>query len=104
LFEQTCEHPAVEVRVLVGESWPLFAPIIVGRRVAVLGLEDPQEFGAGSGLELSGRAADVCAGYFEDLWNDERCIRLRTLAGTRTEGIKTVRQALAALGPVDFAG
>ena len=104
LFEGTCEHPAVEVRVLVGESLPLFAPIIVGRRVAVLGLEDPQEFGAGSGLELSGRAADVCAGYFDDLWNNERCIRLRTLAGTKAEGIKTVRQAIAALGPVESAG
>jgi len=94
LIAKTCKRPAVEVRALTVESLPLFAPIVVGRRLAVLGLEDPQEFGAGSGLMLTGRAADLCAAYFEDLWNDERCIRLRTRAGVRQEGLREAREAI----------
>jgi hypothetical protein len=96
LIGKTRDRPRVEVRAITAESLPLFAPITVGRRIAVLGLEDPQEFGAGSGLLLTGSAAELCVAYFQDLWDDERCVRLRTRAGIRQEGLDHVRESIAA--------
>ena len=94
VFQKSCRRPVIEVRAIVSESLPLFAPIVIGGDVAILGLEDPHEFGAGAGLELRGSAAQLCAAYFKDLWDDERCIRLRTRAGIRSDGFLRAQSAI----------
>jgi len=87
----------MEVRVLVTDSVPVLAPLIIGRTVAFLAAEDPRDFGAYETLMFTDAdSIAFCMRYFESLWTDDRAVRLRTQAGLRRDGIERIRDQLRA--------
>lgn len=88
----------LEVRVLVTDSVPVLAPLVIGRSVAFLAAEDPRDFGAYEGLMFRDEdSVAFCVRYFESLWHDDRAIRLRTQAGLRSDGLDRIKDQLKAL-------
>ncbi len=88
----------VEVRVLVTDSVPVLAPLIIGQSAAFLAAEDPRDFGVYEGLMFrDADSIDFCARYFESLWTDDRAVRLRTQAGLRRDGLERIQDQLRLL-------
>jgi uncharacterized protein (TIGR02391 family) len=88
----------VEVRVLVTDSVPVLAPLVIGESMAFLAAEDPRDFGVYESLLFRDRdSVAFCARYFDSLWNDDRAIRLRTQGGLRPDGLQRVRRAISGL-------
>lgn len=98
--EERGSPAAVEVRGLVAHPMPQFVPLIVGERVALLGLDDRFHNVTGKAIALDDHAATaVCIAQFDELWNDRR--RTRPIIGPDgpdEEGIMKLHSDLAESG------
>jgi hypothetical protein len=86
----------VEVRALPLTGAPMLAPLIIAGESAFLATDSGSSYGVDRVLALRSAASRrFGTEYFDQLWDDERAVRLRTLTGPRPAAFRGLSAQLA---------
>lgn len=94
-LERYEDAPQFEARAVEAiDSLPMIVPLIVGDDV-LLATDDQRMYRVNESIHLSGPGvARWAAAYFDTLWDDSRCVRVRTPSGLDLASVDTLRDRL----------